>query len=55
MDSPSVWFAIIAAIAAGAGLQQRRHGRPVVRKRLIVILWIAAIVAFVAALAAAVN
>ena len=46
-ESSGVGFAILAAILAGAGIYIRKHGKPAVRKPLMIVLWIAALVAIV--------
>ena len=49
--SSGIWFAILAAIFAGAGLYMRNHGKPTVRKPLMIGLWVVALVAVAIAVA----
>ena len=44
MNSPGVWFAIIAGICGGSMLYMRRCGMHSVRKPLMIGLWVAAVV-----------
>ena len=47
MNSGGIWFAILAAIFAGAGIYARKHGKPTVRKPLMLVLWALALIAVV--------
>jgi hypothetical protein len=55
MNSTGIWFAILAAIFAGTGIYIRRHGKPKVRKPLMIGLWVAAGIAAAVGVVAVLN